>query len=268
MIEKLEIYCITNKRLLAVEDTNYKLAGVGLGNFPERYLKCNTNDNIFHKEKHYSELTFQYWYWKNILNKNSKDWVGFCQKRRFWINKDSSEEKINAKNFKNHILKEVPKEWNGIEAILCNPINVSNLKKMKILKRGLKSIIKDPKILFDKKKRTINLHFDMYHGYGNLDKAIQVMNLEDRREFSNYVKTSTSFNPHIMFIAKPSIHQKWFDTLFPWLSRCEKIFGFKELEGYDTGRLYAYLAERYLSFWFKKYTNYLNWPWAFYEFKD
>ena len=264
----LEIYCITNKRLLAIEDTNYKLAGVGLGNFPERYLKCNTNDNIFHKEKHYSELTFQYWYWKNILNKNSKDWVGFCQKRRFWINKDSSEEKINAKNFKNHILKEVPKEWNGIEAILCNPINVSNLKKMKILKRGFKSIIKDPKILLDKKKRTINLHFDMYHGYGNLDKAIQVMNLEDRREFSNYVKTSTSFNPHIMFIAKPSIHQKWFDTLFPWLSRCEKIFGFKELEGYDTGRLYAYLAERYLSFWFKKYTNYLNWPWAFYEFKD
>ena len=267
MEEKLEIYCITNKRLTAVEDTSYKLAGVGLEEFPEQYLKCNTNDNIFHKEKHYSELTFQYWYWKNILNKNNNDWVGFCQKRRFWINKDSVDKKFNDENFQKNILTEVPKEWVGKEAILCDPINVNNLKKMKLLKRGFKSILKDPRILFDKKKRTINVHFDMHHGHGNLDKAIQVMNLEDRKEFSDFVKKSTSYNPHIMFIAKPNIHQKWFETLFPWLSRCEEIFGFKELHGYDTERLYAYLAERYLSFWFRKYTNYLNWPWAFYDYK-
>ena len=28
-------------------------------------------------------------------------------------------------------------------------------------------------ILFDKKKENIDLHFDMHHGYGNLDKAIE-----------------------------------------------------------------------------------------------
>ena len=268
MREKIEIYCITNKRLLALENSNYKLAGVGKEDFPKLYLRSNTNDNIFYKEKYYSELTFQYWYWKNILNKNSNDWVGFCQKRRFWIKKDLDKKKINTQNFKEYILEEVPKEWNGKEAILCEPININNVKKMKLLKRGFRSILKDPSILFDEKKRTINLHFDMHHGYGNLDKAIQVMNLEDRNEFSDYVKTSTSYNPHIMFIAKSNIHQKWFDTLFPWLLRCEEIFGFKDLRGYDTERLYAYLAERYLSFWFKKYTNYLNWPWAFYDFKD
>ena len=43
--------------------------------------------------------------------------------------------------------------------------------------------------------------------------------------------------------------------------RCEVQFGFNELKGYDTLRLYAYLAERYLSFWFKKYTNYKEEPW-------
>ena len=63
-----------------------------------------------------------------------------------------------------------------------------------------------------------------------------------------------------MFIAKPHIAKKWFDELFPWLERCEKIFGFDNLQGYDTTRLYAYLAERYLSFWFKKYTKYLEFP--------
>ena len=70
-----------------------------------------------------------------------------------------------------------------------------------------------------------------------------------------------------MFVAKPHIVDQWFKVLFPWLFRCEKIFGFKNLKGYDTQRLYAYLAERYLSFWFEKYTKSLEWPWIFYEEK-
>ena len=40
---------------------------------------------------------------------------------------------------------------------------------------------------------------------------------------------------------------------------------FENLKGYDTERLYAYLAERYLSFWFKKYTKYKEQPWVFVE---
>ena len=52
----------------------------------------------------------------------------------------------------------------------------------------------------------------------------------------------------------------WFINLFSWLERCENEFGFENLKGYDTGRLYAYLAERYASFWFKKYTKSLEWP--------
>ena len=41
------------------------------------------------------------------------------------------------------------------------------------------------------------------------------------------------------------------------------FFGLKNLKGYDQQRLYAYLAERYLSFWFKKYSKYIEWPWVF-----
>ena len=71
-----------------------------------------------------------------------------------------------------------------------------------------------------------------------------------------------------MFISKKKIINKWFNDLFIWLFKCEKIFGFSKLKGYDQERLYAYLAERYLSFWFRKYTNYLEWHWAFYEKKE
>ena len=100
-----------------------------------------------------------------------------------------------------------------------------------------------------------------------MNKAIKLINKKDRNEFRHYVKTNTSFNPHIMFIAKPKIIKLWFNDLFEWLARCEKVFGFKKLEGYDTTRLYAYLAERYLSFWFKKYTKYIEWPYITKKYK-
>ena len=51
---------------------------------------------------------------------------------------------------------------------------------MKVMKKGLRSFLKDPRILFDKKKQTIKLHFDMFHGYGKLDKAIDLLNKNDR----------------------------------------------------------------------------------------
>ena len=108
----------------------------------------------------------------------------------------------------------------------------------------------------------------MHHGFRNLERAINLLNQKDRSDFYEYVKNRDFFNPNIMFIAKPQILNKWFDNLFPWLEECEKIFGFENLKGYDTTRLYAYLAERYLSFWFKKNTKYLEWYWTFFEKKS
>ena len=107
----------------------------------------------------------------------------------------------------------------------------------------------------------------MHHGYGNISKAANLLPEEDRNEFLKYISTSSSFHPNIMFIAKPEVTNRWFNALFPWLIKCEEVFGFKNLQGYDTQRLYAFLAERYLSFWFRKYTHFTTWPWKFYEGK-
>ena len=133
---------------------------------------------------------------------------------------------------------------------------------MKIIKRGWKNLIFNPLILFKKKHQNISLHFDMHHGYNNLEKAINLLYESDKLDFKKYVYTRDYYNPHLMFIAKPKILDQWFNSLFPWLEKCEEIFGFDHLKGYDTERLYAYLAERYLSFWFKKYTNYKEYPWV------
>ena len=262
-MEKLEMYCITNKALSILDQINYKIGWVGHEKPPNHYIMCNSKNNIFYKEKYYSELTFQYWYWKNLLNLDNPNWIGFCQKRRFWLKRNYKIAPNKKLNLINEHLKAPEKEWESFDSIICEPIYINRVNKMKLLKRGFKSIIKDPSILFNEKKQTLRLHFDMHHGYGNLEKAISVMDQNDKSDFTNYINNSTSFNPHIMFIAKSKIHKKWFDTLFPWLERCESLFNENSLKGYDTQRLYAFFAERYLSFWFKKHTKYIEQPWIF-----
>ena len=267
-MSNLKIFCVTNKRLNLLENFAYHLCSVGNEILPNQYINCNYNDNIFKKEKYYSELTFHYWYWKNLLNNEKSDWVGFCQKRRFWIKKNSKDFNINNKNILEHLLVEPDTKWSDYNSIICNPIDVSGAKKMKIFKRGWKNVIRNPSVIFDKKKQTLKLHFDMHHGFGNLDKAINILTKDDREEFRQFVNTSNFYNPHIMFIVRPEILDKWFKKLFEWLENCENVFGFESLKGYDTQRLYAYLAERYLSFWFRKYTRSLEWPWIFFDFNN
>ena len=82
-MENLEIYCVTDKEVAFLEKTNYRLAAVGLHKFSSRYIKCDNKDNIFHKEKNYSELTFHYWFWKNELRKyKSNTMVWFLSKKK------------------------------------------------------------------------------------------------------------------------------------------------------------------------------------------
>ena len=165
-------------------------------------------------------------------------------------------------------MREIPKEWINFDAILCEPINVSPAKKMKMVKRGWKNLIKDPTIFFKKNKQSVKLQFDMHHGYGVLDKAIDVMNSSDRNDFRFFVNSRTYFSPNIMFISQKKIMHKWFQDLFTWLSDCEKIFGFENLKGYDQTRLYAYLSERYLPFWFEKYAKITFCPWTFIDIES
>ena len=264
-MKKIKIYCVTNKPVNFLNNSEYNMAWVGMDAPPDNYLKCDTEDNIFYKEKYYSELTFHYWYWKNLLKHENDDcWVGFCQKRRYWI-KENTLIKIDNTNINKYLLTDYKKEWENFESLICNPIQISGAKKIKLIKRGWRNILENPNILFNEKYQNLAVHFDMHHGYGNLNKAIELLDPEDRNDFNDYVKSNDKFNPHIMFISKKKFINKWFTTLFPWLERCEKKFGFENLKGYDMTRIYAFLAERYLSFWFKKYTKFKEQPWAFIE---
>ena len=95
-MEKLKIYCVTNKKLDFLNNSIYQIGWVGKEDPLPNYVVCNKGDNIFYKEKYYSELAFHYWYWKNLLKSEKDDqWVGFCQRRRHWI-ENNTEEVINS----------------------------------------------------------------------------------------------------------------------------------------------------------------------------
>ena len=264
-MNKIKFYCVTNKPINFIKKEEYNFGWVGKEIPEENYITCDYSDKIFYKEKYYSELTFHYWFWKNMLDVyDNNKWIGFCQKRRFWI-KSETEKIDNIQNLKDSLLNEVPKKWENYDAFLCESISVSPAKKMKLIKRGWRNIIKNPSILIDEKKHNIKLQFDMFHGHGILDKAIELLPSDQKYDFQNYVNNEIKFHPNIMMISKKKILKKWFENLFKWLFRCEKIFGFDELLGYDKGRLYAYLSERYLSFWFSSYYKTKEISWKFFD---
>lgn len=256
----LEIFCICidNKLLKKIKRTNYTPVGLGSDKFSSDWLTDKVGTNISYKNKFYGEQTFHYWFWKNKLNKIEKEkWIGFCGYRRFWINENPNTKKFS--NFYEKILQKKEDNWENYDVILGDKIHLNNTSWIKILKYGKTSLMRNPKSIF-KKNRNIRFHFDMFHGNGTLDRAIDLLNKNDKEDFKDYVLDNTSYNQGNMFICKSKeLMNKYYETIFPWLEECEKIFGFN-LKGYGNTRIYGFLIERFMPFWFNKYSKVLEVP--------
>ena len=261
----MKIYCldIHNSNLHKIKKLKYIPVGLGEDNFDSGWLRDNSGDNISKKNSFYGEYTFHYWFWKNELNKiSNNEWLGFCAYRRFWSNKIDKFEINRLGDF----LIDTPREWEDKEIILGQDIFL-NWKFSKIIKHGLKSLILNPKLIL-KKNWNIKYHFDSFHGYGNLDKAINLLGKNDREDFRQFTINKNSYNRSSMFFCKSKkIMNEYYNTVFPWMERCENVFGFGK-SGYGLKRIYGFLIERFQSFWFQKYTKPLIWPIVFHDITD
>ena len=65
---------------------------------------------------------------------------------------------------------------------------------------ALKSIFKGYELKSKEENKTIKVHFDMHHGFGNLDKAIDLLDNDNKNDFREFVNKNGSFNPFNMFI--------------------------------------------------------------------
>ena len=259
---KMYCLCLHEKTLSTIKGLGYIPVGLGDDNFSQEWLRDNTLENISNKNKYYSEYTFHYWFWKNILHTlDDGSWFGFCAYREYWGNKMIP--KVNSK-INDLAINKIPSEWENYNTIIGEHIFINNLKFSKLIKHGIWSLIRNPSAIF-KSKRNIRFHFDMWHGNGNLDKAIDLLDEQNKDDFRKYTRENVSFSRGCMFVCRSKkIINDYYNSLFPWLKRCEKVFGFN-LKGYGNLRIYAFLAERYQSYWFNKYTKPLLWPVIFYD---
>ena len=267
-MSNLIIYCLSlhNRNYKVIKELGYIPVGLGKDYFSPEWLTDKNGENISEKNPYYGEYSFHYWFWKNELSKmKDGDWVGFCAYREFWKNKLSSKDSdLNAL-----ALQQIPDEWGNFDVIIGEHRSFKSLKELKyskILKYGLLSLIRNPYVFFEKNgKINIRLQFDMMHGNGNLDKAIDLLDKENREDFRHYTRCEYTFARGNMFLCKSKdIISKYYESLFPWLERCEKVFGF-DVKGYGMTRIYAFLGERYLSYWFTKHTKHMLWPVIFYD---
>ena len=262
--------CLNSHHFKNLKKLNYIPVGLGKNNFSSEWLRDNTGYNISSKNPYYGEYTFYYWIWKNFLPTiQDGNWVGFTGYRYHWSQKNNlSSEKINTivnkDNFKELILKHIPSEWNDYEVVLGEKLFVNNWKISKILKHAKLKFLKNPRY-FLKSNQNIKLHFDVFHGEKYMEKAISFLNDNEREGFKKFVLNETAFNRENLFFCKSKkIMSDYFVSVFSWLKKCEEEFGF-ELKGYSLQRIYAFLAERYLSYWFQKYSKHKTWPIFFFD---
>jgi len=262
-MKKLTIFCCTHFH------NNYigklpNLIPVGIGGevYPENWLTDKSKNNISNLNKNYADLTFHYWIWKNYLhNFNDDDFFGFCQYRRFWLKSDA-EKNIDFSNLNENLLNHLPDEFKNYDAILTNPERV-NLKYKSVFKyRKLINNIKNPKPIFSKTHQTAGVQFEVYTKTGDLIYELaNNLKSEDKKDFIEFLNKKNQINLHNMFITKKKIFNDYMEYLFDWLEKSDN-----EIQKYNSGgliRLHAFLAERFLPFWFNKYCKTLNWPWTF-----
>ncbi len=270
-MNNLSMYCITINpdHLEKIKKLNYIPVGLGDSNYSKEWMRDNTGNNITKKNKFFGEYTFHYWIWKNYFEKLENNWIGFCQYRKFWTEKKIENKNITFNELNQLVLKNISENYNNYDSILGEPFFVNQFRFSKFIKRNLKKMLFSPSLFFDKRKRTLKFHFDMWHGHGNIDRAIKLLEKKEKNDFIDFMNNNVSFNPHNMFICKSkSILKSYYESIFPWLERCEKEFGYENLKGYGMQRIYGFLAERYMSFWFKKYTKFKTLPIYFQDISD
>ena len=58
------------------------------------------------------------------------------------------------------------------------------------------------------------MHFDLFHGEGNLNKAIELLDNNYKEDFKKFLDDNTSFNPHNMFMCKTNILKNYYSHYF------------------------------------------------------
>lgn len=262
----MKIFCLSifNKNYDQLK--NLGLIPVGLGSelFETKWLNDKGKNNISEKNSNFGEYTFHYNLWKNdIIESDYNDWIGFCTYRRFWT-KNIIKKLESYHDLNEQIIKKKEDVWDNYEVVLGEPLIFKKIKNIKLIKRNPFEVIKNPRVLFT--NNSLMDQFRIFHGSFFLDKSL---NLLPKHEKDNFVEFLNLYelNPYNMFICKnKKILYQFYEEIFPWLFKCENEFKDLNLNGYEKKRIYGFLAERFMPYWFRKNFKTTTCPITFLEF--
>ena len=135
--------------------------------------------------------------------------------------KNLNVDEINLKNLSKNILREVDEQEN-YNVFLPSKIHLPKIKLSKLLKKGFRNYIKNPSLLFYRKEMTIKFHFDIFHKYQTIERAANLLNIDDRDDFLKYINLKTEFYPLQMFISQKKILDPLYSKTFDWIFKCEE----------------------------------------------
>jgi len=267
---KLIIFCTSHKTINYLDKFYPSIQMIGCGNnfnIPSKWHNSNKKINISEKFLSYADLTAHYYIWKNLLDKYKPDtWVGFSQYRRLWIkNKITNNLELNFLD--KIILKDIDKSWNTYDAIIP-PAFFFRKKKKEIVKNILLFPIKRDVGLFKYKTTVLDQFAQSLGPYGKdlIFEIIQYLPTSESYGFLEFLKKRTHLSAHGMYISKVKIINQYSNLIFEWFLRCENIINKNNnLPLIKNSRIFQYINERFLDYWFSKYYKVLRWPMIMYN---
>lgn len=165
------------------------------------------------------------------------------------------------------ILTQIDKTWHEYDAII--PPSFFFKKKIKeifknILLFPLKrdfSLLKYKTTVFDQFAKSLGSF-----GEDLIFEIIQYLPPSERDDFLKFLKQRTHLSAHGMYISKVKIISRYSSLIFEWFSKCENIVNKNNnLPLIKNSRIFQYINERFLDYWFTKYYKVLRWPIVMYN---
>jgi hypothetical protein len=240
----MKIFVISHKPITVELGEPFYPLYVGLAASTALGLNDQTGDSISNKNSFFSELTAQYWVWKNLLPSIAADEIiGFCHYRRFFSYG------LAANNL-NDIVK--ISHTQKISELLQNECDVLLAKQstFPLKQHWFSRSIALKKLKFPWQSLSLFEQFELEHDISDLISATHLLPKEHKHDFIKYLN-GYNMSPYNMYVAKPAVLENYFSTLFPWLFEVENLLNLTNRDAYQA-RLPGFISERFASYYFNK----------------
>ena len=238
----MEIHVVAHRPLPVDLPSPFRVLHVGAAAAEGLRPNDRDGDSIADLNPMYSELTGQYWIWKNHFPTLPADRiVGFAHYRRYLTFEHDFVDIDRVMRLDHEArLREIFAR--GHDVVLPKPTRY-------YMKRGfLRHSRRLGRLVFPWTPLPIGERYAMVHHREDLTAAIDHLPSPHRDGFVAHL-AGNAFTAYNMYVARKSLLDDYFSTLFPWFRGLERVIDVTGRSVQQT-RVFGFLGERFASYWF------------------